>query len=197
MSSPRSTPQRTCMGCRTPADKDELVRFVRGPDGGICIDYRGKLPGRGAYTHVSRDCLVEAIRRRQFGKAFREEGIRADSEELLRSLGEAIRMRILNLLGMARKSGQVMSGSNLVLESMEPGGTALILLADDISPGIAEKVCGRAERHGISYWRLFNKEIMGQVLGKGERSVVALKRGPLADSMKRELFRYKQIVGES
>jgi hypothetical protein len=35
------------------------------------------------------------------------------------------------------------------------------------------------------------------VMGKGERSVIALASGPLAKAIMVELVRYKQIVGES
>jgi hypothetical protein len=50
---------------------------------------------------------------------------------------------------------------------------------------------------GIPCFRLFDKGILGQILGKGERSVVALKDGLLAESVKNELSRYENIVGES
>jgi ribosomal protein L7Ae-like RNA K-turn-binding protein len=98
---------------------------------------------------------------------------------------------------MARKSGQVVSGSNMVLETLDSKVIALVLLAEDVSPAIAEKVLGRAARFDIPCQRLYDKALLGQVLGKGERSVVALKTGLLADSMIKELYRYKRIVGES
>ena len=36
-----------------------------------------------------------------------------------------------------------------------------------------------------------------QILGKGERSVVAVRSGLLAETVKTELARYENIVGES
>lgn len=173
------------------------MRYVMAPGGEVLVDYRKRLPGRGAYTHLDKECLLSAIKRQQFDRAFRGENHKPAADILLAALADEIRNRIFNLLGMARKSGQVVSGSNMVLESLDPSVTALVLLAEDVSPGIAEKVLWRAARFDIPCQRLYDKALLGQVLGKGERSVVALKTGPLADSMIKELYRYKRIVGES
>lgn len=190
-------PQRTCLGCRKAVEKDDLVRYVMAPGGEVLVDYRQRLPGRGAYTHVERDCLLAAAKRQQFDRAFKGLNRKPDGEALLGALADALLERILNLVGMARKSGQVISGSSLVLDSLDPEETALVLLAGDISQGIAQKVTGRTARAEIPCHTFFAKGLLGQVLGKGERSVVALKRGPLADSVMKEVVRYKRIVGES
>ncbi len=109
-----------------------------------------------------------------------------------------VRERIGNLLGIARKSGQAVSGSNLVLASIDTSSPpVLILFTEDISPGVAEKIQVRAARAGIQCHRLFDKEFLGQILGKGERSVAAFRESPLVASIRKELIRYEQIVGES
>jgi predicted RNA-binding protein YlxR (DUF448 family) len=53
---PKQAPQRTCVACRQVKDKRELTRIVRGPDGKISIDPRGKLAGRGAYICSNPAC---------------------------------------------------------------------------------------------------------------------------------------------
>jgi hypothetical protein len=52
----RKAPQRTCVACRQVKDKRELTRIVRGPDGKVSVDPRGKMPGRGAYICSSPAC---------------------------------------------------------------------------------------------------------------------------------------------
>jgi predicted RNA-binding protein YlxR (DUF448 family) len=37
-------------------------------------DDRRRRPGRGAYVHPDPDCVQQAIRRRAFGRALRQEG---------------------------------------------------------------------------------------------------------------------------
>ena len=60
---PIKLPQRTCISCRTGSGKRELVRIVRGPEGGAEIDLTGKKPGRGAYLCRRPECWQEAIKR--------------------------------------------------------------------------------------------------------------------------------------
>jgi predicted RNA-binding protein YlxR (DUF448 family) len=174
-----------------------LVRYVVSPQGEVLVDYRHKLPGRGAYTCLDRSCISAAVKRRQFERAFRGAVLHMDEAQLCRAVQKQIRERILNLLGMARKSANVVSGSSLVLDSLGTNaGLALVLLAEDVSAAIGEKVVAKAAAVGIPCARLFDKGMLGQILGKGERSVIALKSGLLAESVKTELSRYKNIVGE-
>ncbi|NHC13575.1 YlxR family protein [Motilibacter sp. E257] len=90
----RTTPQRTCLGCRRRAPKSELIRVVEA--GGACVpDVRGRLPGRGAYVHPDQECLDAAERRRAFPRALRSQGpldcseVRAAVDALGRQAREA------------------------------------------------------------------------------------------------------------
>ena len=58
----KKIPQRQCMGCRVRKEKREMIRVVRGPEGGVSLDFRGKAPGRGAYIFPDMACLKKAIR---------------------------------------------------------------------------------------------------------------------------------------
>ena len=189
--------QRSCLGCRAVLEKDALVRYVLAPTREVLVDYRGRLPGRGAYTCLSRTCLLTAVQRRQFNRTFKQEGLQVDAERLLDELRQQLRERILNLVGMARKSGQLVSGSSLVLSALgAPGAVALVLLADDMSESIAAKVSGAARARSIPCCRMFDKGLLGHILGKEERSTVAVKTGSLAEALRIELVRFEQIAGE-
>ena len=58
----KKIPQRQCMGCRERKPKREMIRVVRGTDGTVSLDFRGKAPGRGAYICPNPDCLKKALR---------------------------------------------------------------------------------------------------------------------------------------
>ena len=58
----KKIPQRQCMGCRERKEKREMIRVVRGPEGGVSLDFRGKAHGRGAYICPDMACLKKAIR---------------------------------------------------------------------------------------------------------------------------------------
>jgi uncharacterized protein len=198
LSTAGGVPQRTCLGCRQTLDRHQLVRFVVHPAGGLLVDYQGKLPGRGAYTHIDAGCIETATRRQQFDRAFRTKLPQLAAGQLITELTRQLLERVLNLLGMARKSGQVISGSGLVLDTLRgPEPPALLLLADDISEGIAVKLVDKAVQRGVPCYRLVDKDMLGHLLGKGERSAVALKKGRLAQALEKELAHYKHIVGES
>ncbi|MFN2591292.1 MAG: YlxR family protein [Candidatus Dormibacteria bacterium] len=62
-----------CAGCRTVRPRPELVRLVRGADGGVCLDILGRLPGRGAYLcrTTGMRCAHAARRRRALVRSLR------------------------------------------------------------------------------------------------------------------------------
>jgi predicted RNA-binding protein YlxR (DUF448 family) len=62
--------QRTCIGCREPAERDTLIRFAS-VDGRVVPDPAAALPGRGAWLHPRPECLERAIARRAFARALK------------------------------------------------------------------------------------------------------------------------------
>ena len=56
----KKIPQRQCMSCRERKAKKELIRVVRTPEGAVCLDFSGKLNGRGAYICPDPECLKKA-----------------------------------------------------------------------------------------------------------------------------------------
>lgn len=67
---PKKIPMRQCLGCREMKPKKELIRVVRSPEGAISLDFRGKLPGRGAYVCPEEACLAKARKSRALERAF-------------------------------------------------------------------------------------------------------------------------------
>lgn len=63
-------PVRTCIGCRSRANKAGLIRVaINGSE--LVIDHRGCMPGRGVWLHPTASCIETALERRQFRRAFR------------------------------------------------------------------------------------------------------------------------------
>lgn len=65
----KKVPMRQCLGCREMKEKKELIRVVRTPDGQVQLDFKGKVPGRGAYVCRSQDCLEKAAKTRALERA--------------------------------------------------------------------------------------------------------------------------------
>ena len=81
----KSIPQRTCIGCNSKKDKNELIRIVKNKDGIISIDKSGKAQGRGAYICDSIECLEKAIKSKRLERTF-EIKISEDVYENLRGV---------------------------------------------------------------------------------------------------------------
>lgn len=67
---PKKIPMRQCLGCREHKPKKELIRVVRSPEGEVSLDFKGKLPGRGAYVCPQTTCLAKARKARALERAF-------------------------------------------------------------------------------------------------------------------------------
>lgn len=67
----KHVPQRTCIVCRTTADKRSLTRIVRTTDQRVEIDPTGKLAGRGAYLCDDPACWQKAANTNVLEKALR------------------------------------------------------------------------------------------------------------------------------
>ncbi len=67
---PKKIPMRQCVGCREMKPKKELIRVVRSPEGAVSLDFKGKLPGRGAYVCPDAECLKRAKRSKALERAF-------------------------------------------------------------------------------------------------------------------------------
>jgi len=57
----KHVPVRTCIACRQPQGKRQLVRIVRTPTGEVRVDPTGKQAGRGAYLCPTRGCWESAL----------------------------------------------------------------------------------------------------------------------------------------
>ena len=63
-------PQRTCIGCNTTKNKNELIRIVKNKENEINIDKKGKMNGRGAYICDDIKCLEKAIKTKKLERVF-------------------------------------------------------------------------------------------------------------------------------
>lgn len=63
-------PQRTCIGCNTVKNKNDLIRIVKNKENEINIDRTGKMNGRGAYICDNMKCLEKAIKTKKLERIF-------------------------------------------------------------------------------------------------------------------------------
>ena len=66
----KKIPQRTCVGCNSQKNKNELIRIVIDKEGNISVDKTGRANGRGAYICNDPDCLEKAIKSKRIERSF-------------------------------------------------------------------------------------------------------------------------------
>ena len=50
--------------------KRELIRAVKSPDGEVSLDFKGKMPGRGAYLCPNGECLKKVMKSKALERVF-------------------------------------------------------------------------------------------------------------------------------
>lgn len=95
--------------------------------------------------------------------------------------------RISGLLGLARRAGGVVPGTEAVREAIRAGRARLVLMAQDASPAQSDKVlrtlAGRPAPHAS--WG--SREELGTAVGLAPLSAVAVTNPDLAAEMLEEL----------
>lgn len=191
----KDLPQRTCIGCRKACDKDELIRFVRSPDGQAVPDLKNKLPGRGAYTCLTMSCIKQACDRNLFSRAFKEPVLGTNPEALCAQIQSMLEASIASYVALANKAGKVVSGSDIVADLLKkkPQGARFVLFASDISDSIGNKLRYLAELNGAHHATLFTKDHLGDLLGKGPRSALLIQDDGFTAILNKEIYRYRNF----
>lgn len=82
----KKVPMRMCVACREMKPKRELLRIVVPSKDSVTavpqIDFKGKLPGRGAYICRNSECFLKAKKSNALGRALECE----ISDELITAL---------------------------------------------------------------------------------------------------------------
>ncbi|MGI6077048.1 MAG: RNase P modulator RnpM [Fastidiosipilaceae bacterium] len=86
----KHVPQRMCIACRQMMPKQTLIRVVAGPEGGLRLDERGKLPGRGAYICKKQDCLNKAIGERRIEQHLKQRFLQSEVNALEKEMKKLI-----------------------------------------------------------------------------------------------------------
>jgi len=85
----KKQPQRTCIACRQTKNKQELVRLVCLPGGGVDVDTDGKKAGRGAYLCPTMACWGTGVKGTRLETVLKTT-INEDNRERLMRLGEEL-----------------------------------------------------------------------------------------------------------
>jgi len=176
----RHDPRRMCLVSRQRGERRKLLRFVVSPAGVLVFDASATLPGRGMWLSARRDVIQEALKRRVFARvASRSLGISAISvaDDLADQVEKALRERMTELLGLARRAGQAVGGFEKVREALSRNRCAVLFGAADGS--VAERARLLQGRE-VPVVTVLSAASLGLVFGREAMVHVAIAPGRLA-----------------
>ena len=180
-------PQRRCLVTRLPAGKAELIRFVVDPGGELVPDLAGDLPGRGLWTTADRRVLGRAVAKNLFARAAKAPvKVAPDLPERVAVL---LRRRLLDLLGLAKRAGRLVSGFEKVESRLRAGRVAYLIEAADARPDGRAKLA-KAAGPGVEIWQGPPAAELAAALGVAHAVHVAVAPGPLAARLREALRRH-------
>jgi len=187
--------ERCCLACRKPGDRDELLRFVLGPEGELVFDGLRKLPGRGANLCATPVCLLQARERRGFERAFGRSVKVGSAAALLAQVTGWHQARLLDLLGLARRCGRLRAGGDEVERSLARGETKLLLLAADLAAARREELAARAHTKGSPVFVAETMARLGSAVGRPPTGILGVAEGPQLAPLLRTVERLVKFGG--
>lgn len=197
MQKQRRVVERSCIACRKKGDQQDYIRYVVDPEGRVVVDYRNRLPGRGAYTCFDSRCIEQALQQGGFKRAFRRELAPVEPQDFMADITSAISQRIFGLLGIARKAGSVVTGTSQLVSAFTHKDVRYLFVAEDASEGSSDKMTRMAEQEGVETVRFSTQQKLGQVAGRENRNCLGIKDKQFADLLAFEVKRLQQIAGEN
>ena len=198
---PVGRPVRMCAVTRAELAPDDLIRFVRAPDGALTPDLEQRLPGRGVWVTCDRKIVEKAIKTKAFARSLQADvSVPADFADRLDGL---LLRRATGALALANKAGRVLTGFDKVDAAIAKGSVALLVHGRDAAADgrgkLDRKFVAIQREKGIEAAIIDNLTIEQMSLAIGRSSVVhaALIPGGLTKRFRREAERVSRFRSAS
>jgi len=180
-------PERRCIATGESGPTGPLIRFVLGPSGELVPDLAAKLPGRGVWLTADRALVAKAVAKKMFSRAFRTQV--APPPDLAGQLEALLVRRLVDLIGLARKAGQAVTGFEKVRARLQDGTAAVLVQASDGAADGKQKLSRLADANlangtlanGTGRIEVLSAQELGLAFGRDFAIHAALDRGGFAD----------------
>ena len=197
----RDMNERTCIVTRESGPAEGLIRFVAAPDGTVVPDLKRKLPGRGCWVTATRARIDEAVKKQIFKRALKEDV--SASPDLGALVDVLLVKRALGSLSLARKAGQLTTGSAKIDAAVRSGEATLVLHSTDAAADGVRKLtqARKAVASGggpvIPSHTLFTTAQMDLALGGVNVIHAAALAGSAGENLKKHIAALTQFRGDS
>ena len=178
--------------------EERLIRFAAGPAGAVVPDLARKLPGRGVWVAADRESVAAAVKKNAFARSAKAPWkAGADLPDLVERLLER---RCLELLGLARREGVLISGFEKTSAAIGSAKAAWWIEASDGAADGRRKLFGaraRSPKPDLPVCGAFQAHDLGLAIGGEVVIHVALLAGRRAGRWTDEVRRlagFRRIV---
>ena len=177
--------ERKCIQTGEVLPESKLVRYAISPDLVIVPDIRARAPGRGLWVRADRSVLEAAMKKRSFARAAKAKVQVGD--DLPEQTDAALVRAALDLLGLAKRSGELLCGFDQVRGVLQNRRPAVLIEASDGAADGRNKVLALAKAkwgsadEGIPLVNCFTQDQMGAPIGRAHSTHMTLLPGGLAE----------------
>ncbi len=187
----KDDPERRCIVSGERQPKCGLVRFVVGPEGQVVPDVLARLPGRGMYVEAARAAIDKAAKKGLFARAAKAPVTVPDGLSDL--VTAQVTRRVIDLLSMARKAGDAVTGYEKVKDWLLKDKAAVLMQASDGSERGKTKL--RPPGDEASFIGCLTAGEMGLAFGRERAIHAALAAGGLTSRVVEEAARLAGLRG--
>ncbi|CAN7544987.1 putative RNA-binding protein YlxR (DUF448 family) [Rhizobium tibeticum] len=163
---------RMCIVTRESGSPDELIRFVAAPDGTVVADLKRQLPGRGCWVKIDRSLVDKAVAKKLFARALKAD-VKA-AADLGQTVETLLEQQLMQMMNMARKAGQFVTGSAKVDAAVRSGAAIAVFHATNAAEDGVRKIdqarkawhLGMETEEEIPSYRLFSESEMEGLMGQ-------------------------------
>ena len=163
---------RMCIVTRESGSPDELIRFVAAPDGTVIADLKRQLPGRGCWVKIDRSLVDKAVAKKLFARALKAD-VKA-AADLGATVETLLAQQLMQMMNMARKAGQFVTGSAKVDAAVRSGAAIAVFHATNAAEDGVRKIdqarrawhLGMETEEEIPSYRLFSESEMEGLMGQ-------------------------------
>ncbi|MEZ5911091.1 MAG: RNA-binding protein [Paracoccaceae bacterium] len=188
----RDEPERRCIVTGEVQPKAGLIRFVLDPEGQVVADLLGRLPGRGLWVSADRKVLEKAAARGYFARAARQPA--TAPADLAAQVERQLARRLVELVSLARKAGQAVTGYEKVKDWLTKGEAAVLIQASDGSERGKSKL--RPPGGKSSFIGCLTASELGLAFGREHAIHGALSGGGLTARVVEEAARLAGLRGQ-
>ncbi len=171
---------RKCILSGDVLPESALLRFAVSPDGVVTPDVRAQAPGRGLWLRADARALAAAVKKNSFARAARARvQVPADLQARTET---ALANAALDLLGLARRAGELVCGFEKVKGLLAKTRPACLVEAADGAPDGRGKLLAlaRGKWGDVALIDCFTRAQLGPPVGRAESTHMALLEGGLA-----------------